>query len=475
MKQLKAPLRITKNTSVLFLGTVGRMVISFGFVFFVARYLGVGGFGKFALTQRYFDLFLGLSATGLSILITREVARRPERTNAYFSASIVQVFVLTVLAAFIMGGLGFFFDYAPDTRLAIVVAAAALFPAAIAQIIEAIFVAYETAEYVTYGTLIESVLRSVLGVLFLWMGYGLMALFVALFMARVTVLIVYFVILNRNQDIRWEFDRGFLVELVRAWRVFALENWISNIYANLGIILLSFFHSEQTVGLYAAAGKLLRLGSVVAKSYTTAIYPYLARTFVDSKEGFRRVSLGSMRFMVAIVLPVVLTIFMLADPIVRLVFGDEFQAAVPILQVLVWVLLLNFFNPYLSHILFAREDQRHSLGVAAVKLVVYLAMAFWLIPTGGGIGAAQARLISASIAFATYFLAVFQGQNPLRILWVMARATPPTVVLVIFFLLLPEVHPIPLVAMGGILYIISLFVLGVISRQEVAALIRLKS
>ena len=54
-----------------FAGTIGRMIISFGFVIYLARYLGVEGFGSYELALSYFELFLSLSAAGLAILITR--------------------------------------------------------------------------------------------------------------------------------------------------------------------------------------------------------------------------------------------------------------------------------------------------------------------------------------------------------------------------------------------------------------------
>ena len=62
------------NMSALFIGRLFDMAISFAFVIYIARLLGVVGFGKYALAQRYFELFLSLSATGLGIYITREIA-----------------------------------------------------------------------------------------------------------------------------------------------------------------------------------------------------------------------------------------------------------------------------------------------------------------------------------------------------------------------------------------------------------------
>ena len=110
-------LRVFKNTGALFVGTIGRMVITFGFVIYLARYLGVEGFGKYELALSYFDLFLSLGATGLTILITREIAHDSSSLNQYVSGAIVLVVALSLAAGplllLIAAGLG----YDADTRL----------------------------------------------------------------------------------------------------------------------------------------------------------------------------------------------------------------------------------------------------------------------------------------------------------------------------------------------------------------------
>ena len=118
----------------------------------------------------------------------------------------------------------------------------ALFPAAVSQIIQAVFIAYEQAEYVTYGTLLESLLRVGLSLAVLIAGYGLFALFVVLVVANLALLLYSLIVLRRKSPhIRWQVEWPFLKRMVRQWRVYALETWVSTIYGSLGVILLSGF------------------------------------------------------------------------------------------------------------------------------------------------------------------------------------------------------------------------------------------
>jgi O-antigen/teichoic acid export membrane protein len=475
MRLQNTALRVSKNTSVLFLGTVSRMLFSFAFTVYIARFLGVEGFGKVALTERYFELFLSLSATGLTILIIREIAKKPALLNRYLTSSVILVTGLTVIAGGIMVVIANVFGYASDTRAAMYIAAIALLPATIGLILEAIFVAFEQAEYVTYGTIFESLLRTGLGVLVLQLGYGLLALFVVLVVVRVCQLTLYLIFLRRqNLKLRWDYDWPFFKRMLRDWRVFALEAWVSNINNSSGVILLSILLGEAAVGLYVAAGKLLRLGRVVAQSYTTAIFPHLSRVFEVSKEMFQRLSEGSLKYMLALVFPFIIAVYVLADRLIIWFYTDEYARSVPILRVLVWILLLSFFNPFLSRILSARGEQRKSLQVALVKLICLTATSFWMIQFWGEIGLAWSSLLSTSVAFCLYFVFVLKGEGIVRVLLSLARPAVAAVSLGAFLLILRNAQPIPVLIFGGILYVILLFMLRVLSSSDLKQLQKLK-
>ena len=469
--QKNALLRVSKNTSMLFIGTVTRMLLSFGFIILVARFLGVEGFGKYAITWRYFELLISLCATGLGILLTREIAQNAERLNRHLTASVIMVSILSLFACLILLWVARTFGYADDTQTAILVASIAILPATICLMFEAVFVAFEEAEYVTYGIMIESILRIGLGLIALFLGHGLLALFWALVIARVCTLFFYCVLLKRRfAELRWDFAWTQLKKLARDWRVFAMENWLSNIYNHIGIIFLSIVHGEYAVGVFEAAGKILRLGSVVAHSYTTAIFPYLSRVYSESRDSFRRLSRDSLRYMMTFVLPVVIFIEILADKIIILFYSNAFTDSIPILRLLVWVLLLHFFSPFLSHILFARGEQKKSLQVAILRLVLFVAIILWLIPAWGAIGLAWARLIAACVAFCLYFSFAMREDGALRTLLTLGKPAIAGAALASFLLILPANQLMMLLVSGAALYVFLIIIFRVFSSSETAML-----
>jgi O-antigen/teichoic acid export membrane protein len=394
----------------LLLGNMLRMLFTMAFVVYAARVLGVAGFGTYALAQNLIELALSLSATGLGILVTRETAREPRWLERNLAPALVLVMALSVVAGGVLVLLAGVAGYSADTRLALVIGVISLLPAGPSVLAEAILVALDKSKYVAAGIAGESLVRVAAGLILLLAGFGLASLFVVLIATRLMQLVFYACLLSRRLTaVEWGVTLRSLGALVREWRVFAFENWLSTLYLSLDVVFLSLFHGEAAVGIYEAAHKLIRFGAVAARCFTTAVFPYIARLHTEAKDMFDRVNLQSTRYILVAILPVAIVITLLAPQIVMVVFDQQYAGSVPVLQVLAWVLIPQFLNPFLSHVLFARGEQRQSLVVAAAALAVFLASAAMLIPTWGAVGTAYASLIAAITALGCYLWFVAAG------------------------------------------------------------------
>lgn len=383
-------------------GTMTRMLASFAFVLYSASLLGKEGFGKLSISIHFFELFLSLTATAVGILLTRDIARWKRNTNRLFSSAIIMVLALCCLAPLVMLPLGIAFRYSNDTYQAIAVACIALFPAAICVLFEAVFVASERAEFVTLGTAIESLMRVLLSFLILWRGWGIVELMWVVVFVRTLLLLAYWISLRQIAPLAWNFSLSSTKRFLFRWRVFAAENWMATIYTNLDVLVLSWVAGEVSVGLYSAAWKFVRLGSVVAKSFTTAVFPVMSRMYIDSRAAFHRLFQHTIRAMCVIALPAIVGVTVLTDRIVDLLYTDEFADSGPVLRVLIWVLLLEFLNPFLSHVLFAQGKQQRSMLVAAISLSINSIATYLLVRQYGAIGAAAGCILGGFVATLCY-------------------------------------------------------------------------
>ena len=395
-------LRTSKNATMLLIGTVARMVASFAFVLYSASLLGVESFGKLSISIHIFELFLGITATSVGIILTRDAARWSRSLSSLLTSAVIVVLALSCLAPFVMISLGIVFGYSNDTLLAIGVACIAMFPSAVCVVFEAAFVARERAEFITLGTVVESLLRVVLSFLVLWCGYGIVELMWVVVLTRAMLLLSYWACLSRSETLRWSYSFAGTKRFVYRWRVFAAENWMATIYTNLDVLVLSSLAGEATVGLYSAAWKFVRLGAVFAKSFTTAVFPVMSRMHSDSKESFHQLFRYTIRIMCIIALPSIILVTVIPSRMVGMLYKKEYSEAAPILQILIWVLLLEFLNPFLSHVLFAQGKQKRSMYVAAISLGVNSIATFFLVQEYGARGAAIGCIVGGFVATLCY-------------------------------------------------------------------------
>ena len=401
---LDAILRTGKNAGMLLAGTMTRMIASFVFVIYCADQLGVEGFGQYTIAVHYFELFLSLTATAVGILLTRDMARWPSHGRQLMTSAIVLALAMCVLAIIAMTGVGSSFNYSSETCTALLIASLALIPASVCAVFEAVFVARERAEFLTAGVAVESLLKIGLSIMMLALGYGVVSLIWVLLSVRLALMFAYLVGLQRIGALGWSFHRKRSLRFVSCWRIFAAENWMASLYTNLDVIVLSWITGEAAVGIYSAAWKIVRLGSVAAKAYTTAVFPVMSRLHSESRESFTRLYRHTIRVMCAIALPAIAVVSVVPDRMIGLLFSEEYAAAAPVLQVLIWVLLIDFLNPFLSHALFAQGRQAKSMHVAAISLVVNSIATYALVVQYGAVGAATGTVIGGLVATCCYLL-----------------------------------------------------------------------
>ena len=99
---------------------------------------------------------------------------------------------------------------------------------------------------------------------------------------------------------KWSFDWTFLKQLIRDWKVFTVESWLSDAFANFDIIALSAFRGEYAVGLTARRTEL----SAWDRSSLPATRPHRSPTCRSysrrSKEKFAGLE-SSIKYMMALV------------------------------------------------------------------------------------------------------------------------------------------------------------------------------
>ena len=122
-------------------------------------------------------------------------------------------------------------------------------------------------------------------------------------------------------------------------------------YTTINIVLLGIFSTYSVVGVYSLAQAIYNAYSSIIKSYSTVVYPHLAKYINDMPRLYNQARKFFLIFISLLVLASSF-LFLLSDPIISLLYGEEHTESIIILKILSIAVLLEplggFFTAYLS-------------------------------------------------------------------------------------------------------------------------------
>jgi O-antigen/teichoic acid export membrane protein len=387
--------RIAKDTTALIIAHIVKLASSFVLTLVVARELEVTGFGVYSTVLLFFSVTVTFSALGLSNYVTRELARDLSRTNRFFvhgSAIATASSAIVTLALWIIASV---LGYAPETVLGIRLIALALFPSSVSIVLESILVNHQRTEFVTLINTIEGTVRIACSLLLLLSGHGALAVIsvfvVSRYVALFSGLYLAFRFVFRPH---WEFQWTFAVKMLRDLGAFAMLLVLTGTFEQVEVLFLSTMHGETAVGIYSAAVKLITLWDVLPTNFMRTIFPLMSRAHLGSGQQFSSLQARSIKYLLAMAIPLSIGTMVCAEPIIRLVYGEGYDQSIIVLQILGFVILPLFVQHIPWRILLARDRQDLALRAQIISVVTRIALALLLVPAGSYVGTALTLVIA---------------------------------------------------------------------------------
>ncbi len=205
--------------------------------------------------------------------------------------------------------------------------------------------------------------------------------------------------------LHWTTWSDILMQLKEGSAVFG-STFGMNLYRNANVIILKQFVTDDVVGLYSAAEKVVKGFQSIISPAAQALFPHLSLRFkgqpVSEQMGMlRKVSIP----FTSVVLVVTLGVYIFAPLISDILCGREFAACVPLIRIMTLVILFGEIN-YLVGIvgLINMDGQRYffrSVMVTGMFSVVFMLL---MTPLHGAAAAAWAMSLSEVLLF---FLCVY--------------------------------------------------------------------
>ncbi len=399
---MTAPRRIARNAVLRMAGEVVAKLGSLVFYVSMARHLGASGVGDFMFALALTSGLCVIAGFGTDDLLAREVARDHARAGRMLADAAGVKLTGGVLALIVAAGVVAIGNYSGEARAAVYVVGIGSALEVLSKSWFSILQAHERLDLVSASLIIQRGFTAAVGVIVLALGGGVVAAAACYAAGSALVVVVAERWVRRLGVRRARMDRSGWRPLVRAGVPIGLIGLLLTVLLRLDVTMLSFLTNAATVGVYAVAFRLVEATQFLGSAVGGAMLPWLARGSIDLGRGYA-IALKALNALLA---PIGLALALFAAPIIDLLYGPKFEAAVVPLQILAAIVLLYGINSFASTVMIARDRPGTYARMVAPLLLVNVGCNAVLIPAHGADGAAiTATLTSVLLAVLALWLA----------------------------------------------------------------------
>jgi PST family polysaccharide transporter len=379
----------------------------------LARSLGAEQFGEFSFVLALLQFFSVASALGLEAVVVREIARGSAADPTVFGTALMlrgaSATAVGLLAILVSLSLQVFDAPVPQPLLIAVVALALPFQAA--DVIDYLFRGRSRIRVIVTARLVAFAVSALVRLGLLWVDAELSA-FVY------TIVLEYALIaLGSWLCLRWTFGGALQPKwcgtTARALLVDAMPLWLSGfavvLYTRSDQIFLGQLAGSADLGQYAAAVRLSEIAYFIPVALVAGVAPLLARTRKRDVAAYEAQIVALFRMLWLLGLAVALPTMLLADEIVRVVFGIEYVAAGSLLAIHINAFLFVCLG--VGQTVWTVNEGLTALALmrTAAGAVTNLAANAVLIPRMGAQGAAISAVLGQTVS--TVFANVLEGRT----------------------------------------------------------------
>lgn len=361
----------------------------------MAREAGIEAFGDFT-TAASLSIVVMVAAFGMDYRITRLVARgEPDATAAFWSAIVLKLLLAVplLIAVLAVAAAGPYRERVLLTTLllglAIVVELVMLTP-------HAVFRGREDLRPVAIALLLYRGLLAVLGIAMLLAGSSVVTVAVG-WLACAVLGLGYSAVRLRSSG--WHAPFAVSGQSLRTVGMDSFALGIAGILgvvlARLDIVLIGLLDSTRGVALYGAAYRLVESSQFLTTALALSSFPALARLTRTSTPSLAGATAFAVKAVLVATVPIAVVLGLAAEPVLRAVYGADFEGGARTLVLLAPVVVLAGVVGLINFVLSSQQRQRPIVASLVVGTVVNVGGNVALIPAYGAEGAAAAALATA--------------------------------------------------------------------------------
>jgi O-antigen/teichoic acid export membrane protein len=187
-------------------------------------------------------------------------------------------------------------------------------------------------------------------------------------------------------------SRRALAHVLRVGVPVGVAGMLTLAYARIDGLIVFELAGSRDAGLYSAVYRMLDQAHFVPVSIMTTLAPIIAASWPAHPERLLHVTRRAAEFLCMASLGGLVFALVAAEPVTRLLFGEEFVAAAPALPVLGGAFVFICFGYLTGNLLLVTGQQRTLVTAGLIGLAVNVVANLLLVPSGGFMAAAWVTL-----------------------------------------------------------------------------------
>lgn len=366
------------------------MVISM----FTARFLGPSNFGLINYAQSIVTFVSPIMYLGINNILVREIIDAPEKEGETLGTAIT---MSMLSSAFCIIGVFAFTSLVNRNEKETVIVCCLYSILLIFQALEMImywFQAKLKSKYTSIVALVAYAAVSFYKIFLLATGKSIrwFAISNALdyMLIAVSLLIIYRFIGSQKLS----FSSKTAKRLFATGKYYIISNLMITIFSQTDRIMLKLMIGDSETGFYSAAVTCAGMTGFVFVAIIDSFRPMIFEYKKNDEFHYEKsiASLYSLIIYLSILQSAAFTV--LAHIIISVLYGSEYFAAIPVLQIIVWYCTFSYLGGARDIWILAENKQKHLLAINAVGAVMNVVLNYFLIPSLGACGAALASVIT---------------------------------------------------------------------------------
>lgn len=384
---------LANNFSYLMLLKIASYVFPLITIPYLAKTIGVEGFGKIAFAAAIIVWFQTIADWGFNYTATRDVARNRDdlaKVSIIFSNTLWARILLMFVSFLVLIGMIYLVPYFKEYKQILLVTfllipGNILFP-------DWFFQAMERMKYITIFNLVSKALLTILVFVFIKekSDYILQPLLISLGYLMSGICAMYIILVRWKVKIYPPNLYNMLKAIKGSTDVF-INNLLPNFYKSFSNILLGVYSGSIANGLFDAGNKFSEISQQFMTLISRVFFPYLSRKS-NNHDLYAKLNLIiSMTFFIIL--------FTGSPLIIKTFYTEEFYEAIPILRILSFSIIFSSLTlTYGTNYMIIKGHEKELRNITLITSIIGFLISFPLIYHYGAIGAAITVTLSRAIS-----------------------------------------------------------------------------